>query len=212
MSGFTGFSAKVTGSGQLVAQLQGVARTASDTRALLQDAGYYMSTKAIPTIFRTGGGPAQWPAPVLRDGKPLLDTGVLRNSISYGIRGARLTIGSHLEYSALQQWGTAGLPGGVLKPKKGKFLAIPNPYVLKPSERQNRRPRDFPNAFFNAYPFPALWLKKGKGKNAKIVPIFFLHRWVRIRARPFLFFTDEHMTVMTQRWTKIIQIQARRAA
>lgn len=88
-----------------------------------------------------------WAPLKFREGQPLLDSGKLSQSIaplndgkkpSQGADGILrfgagvVTIGSVLPYAAMMNFGTTGLPGGVLRPKNKKALAfpIPNGFVI----------------------------------------------------------------------------------
>jgi phage virion morphogenesis protein len=60
------------------------------------------------------------------DGKPILEnSGELRNHIIFHSTKNEAVVGTNKTYAALQHFGSAGLPGGVIKPKKGKWLTIP---------------------------------------------------------------------------------------
>lgn len=84
-----------------------------------------------------------WAKPKFRDGQPLKARGTLAQSIGprvtnpqrpvrnkggiVRIAGDVVQIGSSLIYAAMMNWGTTGLPGGVLKPKNKQALAFPLP-------------------------------------------------------------------------------------
>jgi phage gpG-like protein len=86
-------------------------------------------------------GHEKWKPLKHRDGQILSDSGDLSKSIAPEARdnGMRpghgpqsilrigagiVTIGSGLAYAAMMNWGTTGLPGGVLRPKNKKALAF----------------------------------------------------------------------------------------
>jgi len=71
--------------------------------------------------FRSGLDPygMPWAAPILREGQPLVDTGRLRSSISSAVQGNEVVVGTNLIYAPIHQF------GGVIFPKKGKYLAFP---------------------------------------------------------------------------------------
>jgi phage gpG-like protein len=91
---------------------------------------------------RYNGRPG-WAPLKFRSGQILKDTGTLSKSIgpqnsgmvpSKGVnsivrlQGDTVTIGTSLGYAAMMNWGTTGLPGGVLRAKApGGVLAIPLP-------------------------------------------------------------------------------------
>lgn len=94
-------------------------------------------------IFRREGaynGRSKWAPLQLRSGQILARRGNLKRSLSPpnatgrpgpgGIarrRGNVLEVGTTLAYAAMMNWGTTGLPGGVLRPRRAKALAIPLP-------------------------------------------------------------------------------------
>lgn len=49
-----------------------------------------------------------WAPLTRREGKPLLDTGRLRNSFSYRVHGGHFVVGTNVEYAAAHQFGTNG--------------------------------------------------------------------------------------------------------
>jgi phage gpG-like protein len=92
---------------------------------------------------RNGGAP--WPDPLLRVGQPLGARGTLRKSMAPGdgsigpdgvvrIDDKIVSIGTALPYAAMMNWGTSGLPGGVLRPVNAKVLAIPLPAGKRATE------------------------------------------------------------------------------
>jgi phage gpG-like protein len=91
------------------------------------------------TSSGTYNGHPGWASLKYRQGQPLLNRGSLSQSIApsnNGIApghgpssilrmgGGIVTIGSGLAYAAMMNWGTTGLPGGVLRPKNKKALAF----------------------------------------------------------------------------------------
>ena len=63
---------------------------------------------------RTGGRPykrdgklKKAAAAIIASAKPLLDTGVLRNSITFRVEGDRVVVGTNLKYAGPQQFGAA---------------------------------------------------------------------------------------------------------
>lgn len=54
-------------------------------------------------------------------GQPLVDTGRLRNSISYTSDATSVTVGTSVSFAKTHQF------GAVIRPKNGKFLAFPGP-------------------------------------------------------------------------------------
>jgi len=91
-------------------------------------------------LFDSGGrrnGGVAWPAPLFRNGQTLAARGNLRKSLGANgtpgpggivrFNGSTVQVGSSLIYAAMMNYGTTGLPGGVLRAKDGKVLRIPLP-------------------------------------------------------------------------------------
>lgn len=70
--------------------------------------------------FDTSTAPdgSAWEKPKHRAGKPLLDTGRLRNSIQAKADAQSVTVGTNVIYAAIQQF------GGTIKPKDKKALSF----------------------------------------------------------------------------------------
>lgn len=91
---------------------------------------------------RNGG--VLWPQPMLRVGQPLGARGTLRKSLGANgkagpggvvrFTGTKVAVGSSLIYAAMMNFGTEGLPGGVLRAKDGKSLRIPIPAGKRATE------------------------------------------------------------------------------
>lgn len=81
--------------------------------------------------FRQGVAPdgSKWLPLKIRKGQPLVDKGLLRRSITPSVTDDQLEIGTNLKYARLHQY------GGVIKPKKGKYLKFAgrdgNPVFVK---------------------------------------------------------------------------------
>lgn len=141
------------GVGETLAGLGLVSARLPDLSAPLREAGIYMATSSVPRNFQMGGRPNRWPGSTRWNapaGDPLFDQGYLVRSIDYAADASSLTLGSPLLKSALLQYGTAEMPGGVLRPKSARFLAIPQFGPGKLSKQQIRagvRPRSFADAF-----------------------------------------------------------------
>lgn len=168
--------------------------------ALLELAGQRMVKTEIPMVFRNGG--PGW-APIHRDGRPLLDTGLLAASMTFRVEGgSKLTVGTPLKYARIQN------EGGTVVPRNGKFLTIPLSPPLTVSQRRVSKARDFADTF-------VYWFRrKGgevaglimwkRGKRSKPVPIFLLVKKVTIKARPFLRWTDTALQNIARKWTEAI--------
>ena len=59
-------------------------------------------------------------------GKPILhNSGTLKTMIEADYGPDYAVVGTNSPYAAIHQFGSEGLPGGVIKPKSGKYLTIP---------------------------------------------------------------------------------------
>lgn len=154
-----------------------------------------------------------WAPLSLRNGQILSDRGVLRKSIApYNANGQpgpdgivviqpdAITVGTKLLYAKMMNYGTTGLPGGVLRPKSAKALKIPLPQgrnatdrakelsmqgldrkaqkiaekksKAKTPESKARYDKQLKNLYYRA--------EEGRGPTK-----FIFRKWVRIPARPF---------------------------
>lgn len=89
--------------------------------SLRQDLSKVVGAEALAQVqlgFRESRDPygRAWAGLVLRSGKPLLDTGRLRNSFSAQVTSTGFEIGTAVRYAATHQG------GATITPKKGKFL------------------------------------------------------------------------------------------
>jgi len=141
--------------------------------------GHYMAMTEVPQIIRESG--PGWP-PVRRGGSPLIDTGRLRNSISYVASERDVKIGTCLIYGRTHQEGLT------IKPKNGKYLAIPLSPPLTPTQARTARPRDFDNTFVAKSKKGNLMIFQRTGK--KVRAIYMLVKQSKIKARPYLKWTE----------------------
>jgi phage virion morphogenesis protein len=114
---------------------------------LLKVMGQVMRS-SIERTFRDQGSPAGSWAPLaastLKRGrggvgrKILIQSGRLKNSVSYQVAGRTLTIGTNLKYAAVQQVGGVAGRRGPFKKKQGRRPVIPaRPYlVFRPEDPQ----------------------------------------------------------------------------
>jgi phage gpG-like protein len=117
----------ITGSGsaelkRIIGQVQALANgshKAPLTASLKQDL-LNLTKKGFDTGTSPDGKPF---LPLkLRAGKPLEDTNRLRNAFQASSNDLSIELVNPTKYAALQNYGTAGLPGGVLKPKGKRAL------------------------------------------------------------------------------------------
>lgn len=107
---------------RIVGELQKLANGAHKaplTASLKQDL-LNLTKKGFDTSTSPDGRP--YPPLKSRDGKPLENTNRLRNAFLASSRDTNIELVNPTKYAALQNFGTAGLPGGVLKPKGKKAL------------------------------------------------------------------------------------------
>lgn len=119
-------------------------------------------------------------------------SGALMNSIYSGFEQAEgYPVGfigvRNVPYGAVHEFGTDGLPGGVIKPVKAKKLWIPQYKTIG-----KMTPREFirmkmqnPNMFFLNDKVAGKW-ENPKSKAKRLIPMFFLVDKVRIPARPYI--------------------------
>lgn len=121
-------------------------------------------------------------------------SGRLAGSLKHGMFGGKnapvLRVWTAVKYSRLQELGSAGLPGGVVRPTKGKYLAIPvGPAKTKSGVSKFPSPRAVAGLKF----MPSrkkgdtglLFMPKAKGSKSKggIVVWFVLKKQVKIEPR-----------------------------
>lgn len=114
----------------VVRKFKGAARKAKDRRPLWDFIGATMVSSIIKN-FDVGGRP-KWPelhtGGVSKLAKPGTSESRLRKSIDYVVvRGDEIIIGTMmgLKHAAIHQFGSEGLPGGVIRPKVAKYLRFP---------------------------------------------------------------------------------------
>lgn len=104
-----------------------------------------------------------------KTGKTLIQSAKLLNSLNKKVHADRVVLGSSLKYARIHH------EGGIIKPRKSKYLAIP----LTPAAKA-KSPRDFEGTFIAKNCI----MKKIDGK---IVALYVLKKRVKIPARPFMF-------------------------
>lgn len=93
-----------------------------------------------------------------------------------------LRVWSSSKYALMQEYGTAGLPGGVLKPKRTQYLAIPTNAAKTAAGVARERPKDITDLFFakgRASGKPFL----GKVEGGRVVAYFLLRKEVKFRGK-----------------------------
>jgi phage gpG-like protein len=195
--------AMVSGADAAAAAAYASAQRAANLSPVLTLFGGYMKTVSIPTNFTQHGRPKKWEMAnrwgVPTD-DPLLDEGTLLRSVGYEAASTYLDIGAgsstlpSLRKAAVLQYGTAGLPGGAIKPKKGKYLVRPivGPGALTVSEARSAKPRDIPGLFVLSNAFgEALGLFRVPSGGGEPVMVYAFMTESKIPERPYLLFQEE---------------------
>lgn len=105
---------------KLDAKLLNLANAMADPTPVLEEIGH-TATRAVKQNFKEGGRPQKWPVSFRaqeQSGQTLLDTGNLRSSVSYDIRGKEVAVGSNVIYGPIHHF------GGVIRAKAAKSLAF----------------------------------------------------------------------------------------
>ncbi len=119
-------------------------------------------------------------------------SGALMNSIYSGYeKGDDYPVGfvgvRNVPYGAVHEFGTDGLPGGVIKPVKARKLWIPqykNTGKMTPREFIRMKMQN-PRMFFLNDEVAGKW-ENPKSKAKRLIPLFFLVDKVKIPARPYI--------------------------
>ena len=91
---------------------------------------------AVDQNFAEGGRP-KWLGIKYREGKPLIKTGALRQSINASWDNNEALVGTNLEYAALHQF------GGTIRPKNGKYLKFKTADGWRSVKEVTIQPRPF---------------------------------------------------------------------
>ncbi|MDP2317474.1 MAG: phage virion morphogenesis protein [Pseudomonadota bacterium] len=124
------FSRESGGADAMAKKLNAMVQRGRNRAAAYRMLGHETMNLVQKGISRNEGGwpsPSAWPRGYRRGGKPLMDTGRLRGSISYRASASGMAVGSNAKYArALNR-------GATIRPK-GKFLLLPLNPPLTPSE------------------------------------------------------------------------------
>lgn len=207
---------ELSGVDEAVKGIEAMGSRLRSIRPVLSALGNWMVTSSVPRNFQVGGRPTKW-AGSMRWGMPaadvLQDTRHLMRSVGFNVTSDDLILGAgnngELRHAAIHQFGSDGLPGGVIRPKK-KFLTIPivGAGALTVTQARTMRAREFPGAFplMNGPDGPGIYVKgtargqrlaRGRrggfvsGREKTVVRIFAFITHARIPARPYLVFQDE---------------------
>lgn len=178
-------------------------------RMFLDRVGEAMVNEEIPRAFAASG--PGWKSLVIREGRPLLDSGKLSKSFKYTVtpNGKAIDIGSDKVQFPTHQFGAEGadkrvavraysnLPGG-------PYLHIPSNQIPVASRRRLRW-EDFPGSFLLKRGDGWLWVQPAgvsRRKNLRIVA--FLKKAVEIPARPIINITDAVWSRFMGFWRDIL--------
>ena len=115
-------------------------------------------------------------------GTTLVESARLLNSINHKIDGDTIVIGTNVRYARIHH------EGGIIKPVRAKFLAIPIAKVAK-----TLSPRDFDNTFIrNGIIYRAL-------EDDKVEALYSLKKQVRILARFYMFIDQSDRNLIKDR-------------
>jgi phage gpG-like protein len=136
----------------------------------------------------------------LSEGSPDLVFDVQRQALQ--VKG---TVGTNVEYGPIHEY------GGVIRPKRTKFLAVPTAFAKTPAgatkSQYNRPLRQIPNLFIGRSKSGILFAAEktpatGRQRRSGFKVLFWLVRQVRIPARPFLAPSlRDNIPWITQRFT-----------
>jgi len=138
-------------------------------------------------------------------GRPLQDTGALRDSITHKVTGGKtVSVGTNKIYAAVQNY------GGVIRAKKAKWLWIPAAGTRRLQCRFGYGPTDVLNGmkaagyavFFMKEKRIVCWREKRKSRDEagelryKIHILYYLKKSVEIPARKFFYLNDHEMDLL----------------
>ena len=130
------------------------------------------------------------------EGKPLQDTGGLRDSITFSfVDEQTVSVGTNKPYAKLQN------DGGVVRAKKN-WLWIPAAGTRQLQRRYGYSPtevlRGLRAAGFSVFRRGRTMCYRKKGKTAKLKAAYYLKKSVEIPARPFFYLTPEETALLMQ--------------
>lgn len=162
-------SVKLIGAERVIATVQGLARDAV-TSDMLRSIGL-LAVRSVQRGIRDQKEPDGSPYPAVnrfgQGGLRMVDSARILNSITFQVTGHSVMVGTNVDYAPMQHFGTAGLPGGVLKAKNAKLLAIPLTRQIARAYVAGKSLRDqYPDAFLFRSNSQGLFLVR-KFPNAK---------------------------------------------
>ena len=171
---------RMMGEEKLVRALEVTGARAHDLRRPFADAG----ERIVRRISQRLSGP------VLKE-----NTGRLKGSLNHEEKADSLEVsaggGPEVDYAAIHNF------GGVIRPKKKKFLTIPFPGG--PADKPvPLRASDFTDTFVAKGIIFQRKKKVKKAKNAQIIPLFILKKSVTIPARPYMFLEESDVEYLKE--------------
>jgi phage gpG-like protein len=130
------------------------------------------------------------------EGKPLEDTGGLRDSITFTVTDERtVSVGTNKPYARLQN------NGGVIRAKKN-WLWIPGPGIRQLQRRYGYSPTEVLRGLkaegYSVFRKGRTMVYKKPGKRAKERIAYYLKKSVEIPARPFFYLTPEETALIME--------------
>jgi phage gpG-like protein len=168
---------RIAGEDAAIRALDVVAGHAGDLRRPLAD----MGERLVRRIAKRLSGA------VLKE-----NTGRLKGSLMHKETTDTLEVsaggGKQVDYAAIHHF------GGVIRPKKKKFLTIPFPGG--PADKPvPLRAADFEDTFVAK---GIIFQRKKKGKGVRIIPVFILKKSVTMPARPYMYVEDPDVEYLTE--------------
>lgn len=149
-----------------------------------------MAVSEVKDRFARGVDPDGNPWPELAmqrvsggQAKPLNDTGLLASSISARRTPEGIEVGTNIDYGRIHQ------TGGILRPTRGRFLAIPATKEAKLAGSPRRFPRQL--AFVAQGDNGRAGMLVERGPKGETIVQYWLRDEVKIPARPYLGFSDQ---------------------
>jgi phage gpG-like protein len=128
------------------------------------------------------------------EGRPLRDTGGLRDSITFSrVDGRTVRVGTNKPYARIQN------NGGVVRAKKN-WLWIPGPGLRKLQRRYGYSPTEVLRGLkaegYSVFRMGRTMAYKKPGKRSKLRVAYYLKKSVEIPARPFFYLTPEETALI----------------
>jgi phage gpG-like protein len=148
------------------------------------------------------------------NGRPLQDTGALRDSIAFkAVDGRTVSVGTNKPYAAIQN------NGGTVRAKNAKWLWIPaagtrqlqRRYGYGPTAVLNGLKADGYSVYFSAGSRVVCWKEKRRSRSEegkleyKSHILYYLKKSVEIPARKFFYLTDREMSLLMKEAGSVLE-------